>query len=118
MDTIASLTKDIIEPRRELIRQSLDQIAAELECEMLELGLDFPVYLSVPNSGEGFISFITSEHPPLEKWEEVTTILSRLISGRLSGANLRSVDRTCAVVNSKPVLAADVTAAADSADGS
>jgi hypothetical protein len=112
------LTKDIIERRQELIRQSLDQIAAELEREMLQVGLNFPVYLSVPNSGEALISFITSEHPPFREWEEVTAILSRLISSRLSGANLRSVDRAWAVVNSKPASAADVTAAADSANAS
>jgi hypothetical protein len=67
------------------------------------LGFKFPVYLSVPISGEAYISFITPDHPPLEEWQEVTAILSRLISNRVIVGNLQGVDRACSVVNSKPV---------------
>ena len=37
--------------QREIIRQSLDEIAAEVATALRDAHLDFPVFLTVPNSG-------------------------------------------------------------------
>ena len=42
----------IVELQREIIRQSLDDIVAEVGAALRSAHLDFPVFLTVPNSGE------------------------------------------------------------------
>ena len=37
--------------QRDLIRQSLNEIANDLSMEMRDAALDFPVYMTVPRSG-------------------------------------------------------------------
>jgi hypothetical protein len=111
MDTIAHLTKDIIEPRREIIRLALPQIAVDLEEGLHKADLKFPVYLAVPSSG-AYITLVTPSDPTEAEWAQVSDILSRLLAERLDGANLAHRDLTCAAANSTPV-AAEISATVD-----
>lgn len=112
MDTIAQLTKDIIDPRREIIRLALDQIAADLETKMHDAGLNFSIYLAVPSSGDGYVTFVSSSHPSEAEWIKVTEILSRLLAERLDGANLNHRDLSCAAAHPTPI-ATEITATVD-----
>ena len=50
-------------PQREIIQQSLDEIAAEVGTALREAHLDFPVFLTVPNSGNSLATMATPLDP-------------------------------------------------------
>ena len=49
--------------QRDLIRQSLNEIANDLSMEMRDAKLDFPVYMTVPNSGNSLATIATPLGP-------------------------------------------------------
>jgi hypothetical protein len=95
--------------QRDIIRQSLSEIANDLSMEMRDAALDFPVYMTVPNGGHSFATIATPLDPPDEDWEKVTAIVCRILQKRIGGGRLRGKELTCVIANGS-MAAADVTA--------
>ena len=114
-DTIMDETSQLDEAidhryaQRDLIRQSLNEIANDLSMEMRDSKLDFPVYMTVPNSGKSLATLATPLDPPDEDWEKVTAIVCRILQERIGGGRLRGKELTCVIANGS-MAAADVTA--------
>ena len=96
-----------LEAGRAIIRQSLDQIAADVGVALREAGLNYPVYFTVPYSGDALASILTSVDPPLDDWEKAVAIFSKIIGERLGGVGLRSRELPSKAVN-VAMSAADV----------
>ena len=94
--------------QRDLIRQSLNEIANNLSMEMRDAALDFPVYMTVPRSGNSLATIATPLDPPDEDWEKVSAIVCRIIQQRLGGGRLRGTELPCVIANGS-MAAADVT---------
>ena len=77
--------------QREIIRQSLDEIAAEVGTALRDAHLDFPVFLTVPNSGESLATMACPLDPSDERL--VTRIRHRLSHHRATTGR-RSTART------------------------
>jgi len=100
VDTQNKLSPEKLEAVRMILRQSLDQIAADVGIALREAGLSYPVYMTVPNSGDALAMIITSIDPPTDDWEKVVAIFSKIIGDRLGAGGLRSRDLPCAAANS------------------
>ena len=95
--------------QRDLIRQSLNEIANDLSMEMRDAALDFPVYMTVPHSGNSLATIATPLDPSDEDWEKVTAIVCRILERRVGSGRLRGLDLNCVLANGS-MAAADVTA--------
>ena len=79
------------EAQREIIRQSLNEIAAEVATALRDAHLDFPVFLTVPNSGQVACNDGLSARPV--RWRLVTCFSHRLSDHRATTGR-RSAART------------------------
>ena len=100
---------DLRSAQRDLIRQSLSEIANDLSKEMRDAALDFPVYMTVPRSGNSLATIATPLDPSDEDWERVSAIVCRILEQRIGGGRLRGRELTCVIANGS-MAAADVTA--------
>ena len=100
---------DGIDAQREMIRQSLDAIANDIGMALRDMGLRFPVYLTVPNSGEAFATFATPLDPSDDDWAAASGIVTRIVSKTLGDMPLRTRSQECAMARAT-MSAADVTA--------
>jgi hypothetical protein len=97
------------EAQREVIRQSLNEIAAEVATALRDARLDFPVFLKVPNSGDSLSTMACPLDPSDSDWSHASAIVCRIIGQRLGDARLSGRSLHCAVANAT-MGAADVVA--------
>jgi hypothetical protein len=114
----ASTMPQIVEPaepesQRETIKQSLDEIAAEVAIALRDAHLDFPVYLTVPNSGDSLATMACPLDPSDGDWSHASAIVCRIIGQQLGDVRLRGRALHCAVANGT-IAVADVMADAGS----
>ena len=99
--------------QREVIRQSLDEIAAQVATSLRDAHLDFPVYITVPNSGDSLATMACPLDPSDSDWSHASAIVCRIIGQRLGDARLSGRPLHCAVANAT-LGAAEVIADAES----
>jgi hypothetical protein len=111
MPKIADSTPTDEEPdaQRGIIRQSLSEVATEVGTALRDAHLDFPVYLTVPNSGESLATMACPLDPSDSDWSHASAIVCRIIGKRLGGVRLRGRPLHCAVANAT-MGASEVTA--------
>jgi len=109
MDTNEETSTDGIDAQREVIRQSLDEIANDVGMALRDAGLRFPVYLTVPSGGDALVTFATPLDPSDNDWLQASTIVSRIVSKTLGDIPLRNRHQECAMARAT-MSAADVTA--------
>jgi hypothetical protein len=102
----------IVEPtepdaQREIIRLALDEIASEVGTALREAYLDFPVFLTVPNSGESLATMSCPLDPSDNDWSRASAIVCRIIGQRLGDVRLRGRALHCAMANGT-IAATDV----------
>jgi len=97
--------------QRNIIRQSLDAIIDEIGMAMRDVGLTFPVYITVRNSGDALVTIATSLDPSDEQWQHATEIVCRTLEERIGCGRLQGRELACAIANAGTINAADVTAA-------
>ena len=78
-----SSTGDALDAQRDIIRQSLDQIANDIGMAMRDVGLSFPLYITVRNSGDALVTIATPSDPSDADWQSARKIVFRTLSGRL-----------------------------------
>jgi hypothetical protein len=101
---------DNLETQRSIVRQSLDGIANDVGMAMRDARLDFPLGLTVPNSGYAITTMVTpvAVDPSDADWLLATGIVRRVVSERLGGMRLRCRPLSCAMVNA-PMSVTDLT---------
>ena len=70
---------DTLDAQRDIIRQSLDAIANDIGMAMRDVGLTFPLYITVRNSGDALVTIATSLDPSDEEWQQASKIVCRII---------------------------------------
>ena len=101
---------DRLDAQRNIIRESLNEIANDIGMAMRDVGLTFPVYMTVRNSGDALVTIATTARSI--RCRLAAGIGNRLSNHRREG-RLRSVTRAklpCAIANAGAINAADVTA--------
>ena len=97
------------EAQREIIRQSINEIAAEVGTALRDAHLDFPVFLAVPTSGVSFATMACPLDPTDTEWSQATAIVYRIIGQRLGEVRLRGRRLHCAMAKAT-MGAADLVA--------
>ena len=97
------------EAQREIIKLALDEIAAQVGTALRDARLDFPVFLTVPNSGESLATMACPLDPSDSDWSRASAIVCRIIGQRLGDARLSGRSLHCAIANAT-MGAADVIA--------
>jgi hypothetical protein len=100
-------TDDSTEAKREVIRQSLDEISIEISKGLQDADLSYPVYICVPSSGYAIVSMMTPLDPSDQDWCRIGDIIREIISERLDGIKLRSNELSCTMVNVAAEIVAD-----------
>jgi hypothetical protein len=103
------------EAQREIIKLVLNEIATEVGTALREAHLDFPVFLTVPNSGDSVATMACPLDPSDSHWSHASAIVCRIIGQRLGDVRLRGRSLHCAVANGT-IAATDVTADAESVE--
>jgi hypothetical protein len=78
--------------------------------------LDFPVYLTVPHSGDSIVTIACPLDPSDEDWSDASTIVCRIIGKRLGDVRMRSRALVCAIAK-ETIAAADLTAGSTQSAG-
>jgi hypothetical protein len=109
MDTIDdqdnTQSDDKLDAQRDIIRQSLNEIANDVGMMLRDVALTFPVYITVGRSGNSLATIATPLDPSDDDWERASAIVRQMIGG----GKLRSRKLVCAVANSRPMSAAEMT---------
>jgi hypothetical protein len=98
---------DSINAKREIIRQSLNEIGVAVSNGLRDADLAYPVYLGVPSSGSAVVTIMTPLDPSDQDWCRIGDIIREIISERLDGTGLRSIELPCTMVNVAPEVTAD-----------
>ncbi len=106
MDTIQQTDRDA---QREIIRSNLTEIANDIGTMMRDAGLLFPVYITVRDSGESLATVATPLDPSDNDWRRASDIVCRIMEKKIGSGGLWSRELLCAVANSPPMGAAEVT---------
>ena len=99
---------DHLYSQRETIRESLDEIATDVGMMLRDVGLTFPVFLTVPTSGNSLATIATPIDPSDEDWTRASAIICQIIEDRCGTGKLRRRELRCAMANAQ-MSAADVT---------
>jgi hypothetical protein len=100
---------DDIDDKRDIIRDCLSEIVVEVGNRLREAGLNCPVFLTVPNSGDAIVMMATPLDPSDADWAHVGEIVRATVSERLNGLKLQNRDMICGAANA-PIGAAEITA--------
>jgi hypothetical protein len=99
---------DKLDAQREIIRQSLNEIANDIGMAMRDVGLRFPVFLTVRDNGDALATIATPLDPSDDDWSRASEIVCQIIERKIGGGRLRSRALPCAVANAVPMSAAEV----------
>ena len=102
-------TTGYLDAQRENLRGSLDEIANDIGMALRDAGLKFPIYITVPTSGNSLAMTATPLDPSDQEWQQASTIVNGIIEKTIGCGKLRAGELTCAVANTAPMSAADVT---------
>ena len=81
----------------------------EVSNGLRDADIRYPVYLVVPSSGNAIVSMVTPANPSDPDWRKIGDIIREIVSERLDGIGLRSVELPCTMVNAT-IGAAEITA--------
>jgi hypothetical protein len=96
--------------QRDIIRQSLTEIANDIGMKMRDVGLTFPLYITVRNSGDALVTIATQLDPSDADWQHASAIVCRTLEEKVGCNRLRGRELACAIANAGAINAADVTA--------
>jgi len=100
---------DHTEKKREIIRDGLSEIVLEVGNRLREAGLNCPIFLTVPNSGDAVAMMATPLDPSDEDWTHAGEIVRTTVSERLNELKLRNREMICGAAN-HAIGSAEITA--------
>src|ERR1700733_1163469 len=99
---------DALEAQRSIIRQSLDQIAADVGAALIKANLKFPIGITTPSTGTALLTIVTQIDPSDEEWAPASAIVRHIVSTKLDGIELCSRSLPCTMPNA-PISAAEIS---------
>ena len=100
---------DHLDTQRETISQSLDQITNDIGMALRDAGLTFPIFVTVPNSGDSLATIATPIDPSDHDWSRAMEIVCRVIQEKIRSGKLRNRALACTAINTT-MTCADVAA--------
>jgi hypothetical protein len=75
---------DGLDAQRAILTKSIDDIANKIGMALRDANLRFPVYITVPSSGDSLVSIATPLDPSDDNWERATSPAKSLVDGWVS----------------------------------
>jgi hypothetical protein len=100
---------DRLDTQREILTQSLDEIANDIGMALRDAGLNFPVFISVRQDGDALATIATAIDPSDDDWKRASTIACQIISKAVGYEKLRGRSLACAMARGS-IAVADLTA--------
>ena len=112
MDEIDPRTEvdERLDAQRDIIKKSLNEITNDIGMAMRDVGLTFPLYITVRNSGDALVTIATPLDPSDTDWQRASAIVCRTLEERVGCERLRGRELACAIANAGLINAAAVTA--------
>jgi hypothetical protein len=110
-------TDDALDAQRDIIRQSINEITNDIGMAMRDVGLTFPAYITVRNSGDALVTIATPLDPSDADWQRVEQIVCRTLEERTGCDRLRGRELACAIANAGAINTADGHQSAASVSG-
>jgi hypothetical protein len=102
---------DRLDAQRDIVRKSLNEIANDIGMAMRDVGLTFPLYITVRNSGDALVTIETPLDPSDADWRRAREIVCRTLEEKVGCGRLGGRELACAIANAGAIIAADVTVA-------
>jgi hypothetical protein len=74
---------------------------------MRDVGLHFPVFMTVRDNGDSLATIATPLDPSDDDWERASAIACQ-VGQKIGDRKIRSRELFCAIANSAPMIAAEV----------
>jgi hypothetical protein len=102
-----------LDAQRKTLRNSLNDIASEVNSALVTAGLVYPIYISIPFSGFAYATFACPVDPTDSEWDRITAIVVDVIGKRIEVDRLVSHSLSCAMagttMGSAEVIATDAS---------
>jgi hypothetical protein len=76
---------------------------------MRDVGLTFPIYFAMPNSGDALVTIATTLDPSDDDWRRASAIVCQVIERKAGSGRLQERELACAVANAGALNVAAVT---------
>jgi hypothetical protein len=100
---------DTLEAKRDTIRRSVNEIAADLNSALVAAGLACPIYLCVPASGDAIVTFACPLDPDDNECDRITEIVREIVGKKIGAARLTTRELACAIGGGATIGGAEVT---------
>jgi hypothetical protein len=90
---------NMVDAQREMLRGSLPEVVNDIGMALRDAGLHFPIFITLPTSGNAIATFATPLDPSDDDWQEASDIAREIIQKRLGCGPLYSRRSACAVAN-------------------
>jgi len=109
---------DGLDAQRAILTKSIDDIADKIGMALRDANLRFPVYITVPSSGDSLVSIATPLDPSDDNWERATAIACEVIGRWLGVEKLRSRPMICAIADTARISVSELAQAETPNDAS
>jgi hypothetical protein len=107
MQTADQWLESHLDAKRKILRQAIDEIARQVGLALQDAGLHFPVYITVPNTGDALATIATPIDPSDIEWDHANEIVCSIFSQWIGHSEIRARPLAFAVANGT-MAAADV----------
>jgi hypothetical protein len=110
MDTNDQRTepRNMYNAQRAILSQLLPDIVNDVGMALRDAGLYFPIFITLPTSGNAIATIATPLDPSDDDWREASDIACEIIQKRIGSGPLFGRTMACAVANGT-ISAAEVT---------
>ncbi len=88
-----------LDAQRDIIRNSLNELAAEIGMAMRDAGLNFPAFMTVRDNGDSMATIATPLDPSDDDWSRAAAIVCQVTEKKIGGGKLTSRELACAIAN-------------------
>ena len=90
---------NMLDARRAMLRDSLPEIVNDIGIALRDAGLHFPIFITLPTSGNAIATFATPLDPSNDDWQEASEIAREIIRKWIGCGPLCGRTIACAVAN-------------------
>lgn len=80
---------------RERVAAKISEITTKAGEVLAELGIVYPLFFLIPNSGDSMLTFGTSQDPSDQEWQMVSSSVAKIVQEALGTGPLRTREIVC-----------------------
>lgn len=89
----------MLDAQRTMLRGTLPEIVSDIGMALHDVGLHFPIFITLPTSGNAIATIATPLDPSDDDWQGALDIACEMIRNRIGCGPLRTRSMACAVAD-------------------